>query len=170
MTYVVARLLLQRSLQTQFWHSYSTCTALYDRVSETHDHERTGRIGEGGRQGVENRAATKRETPARGPSRCPAAVKTSFRRAHPGRIYLLRRHGRLRNTSRSQLRGKLASSLLACFAFYDSRQIFTPRATRPLLQEREERTREGRESAHAHRQRKRRNTEHYPAVTRQTAT
>lgn len=110
------------------------------------------------------------ETPARGPSRCPAAVKTSFRRAHPGRIYLLRRHGRLRNTSRSQLRGKLASSLLACFAFYDSRQIFTPRATRPLLQEREERTREGRESAHAHRQRKRRNTEHYPAVTRQTAT
>lgn len=84
LTYVVARLLLQRSLQSQFWHSYSrvrpfmTMSVKYT-TKDRRDQRKADGIWDTGED--------------------PAAVKTSFRRHIRAKIYIfvVYRHGRLRN-------------------------------------------------------------------------
>lgn len=80
LTYAVARLLLQRSLQSQFGHSYSRVRILYDHVGEIYT-TKDKRIGEG-LTGSETQEKT--VEPVLPPLRLP------FERAHSsGDIYLL---------------------------------------------------------------------------------
>lgn len=100
LTYVVARLLLQRSLQSQFWHSYSrvrpfmTMSVKYT-TKDRRDQRKADRIWDTGR---DRRAVLP-------PLRLP--FEGTFERRY---IYLLYIATDACATSRLQLRGKLALS------------------------------------------------------------
>lgn len=87
LTYVVARLLLQRSLQSQFWHSYSrvrpfmTMSVKYT-TKDRRDQRKADRIWDTGKDG----------RTVLSPLRLP--FESAFERRY---IFVVYRHGRLRN-------------------------------------------------------------------------